>query len=169
MYNQSLTVGNRSVFLFVCLFQGWQLLNCRVYAAEWMVNWKGYGRPIYFKEPSQHCNWMAKQGVISEMMEKLVEWLAGETEVLGENLPPVPLCPPQTPHAAAVGSQRLTAWATAWPTTQFFPDVITSDSIFHGSQKHISLNSNLLYLLPSTFKILFHILFKRKLRVSILV
>jgi hypothetical protein len=35
---------------------------------------------------------------------------------------PVPLCPSQTPHAAwtrnlaaAVGSQRLTAWATAWP------------------------------------------------------
>jgi hypothetical protein len=35
---------------------------------------------------------------------------------------PVPLCPPQTPHAArtrtraaAVGSQRLTAWATARP------------------------------------------------------
>jgi hypothetical protein len=37
-------------------------------------------------------------------------------------LAPVPLCPPQTPHgartgtrAAAVGSQRLTAWATARP------------------------------------------------------
>jgi hypothetical protein len=36
---------------------------------------------------------------------------------------PVPLCPPQTPHAArtrtragAVGSQRLTASATAWPS-----------------------------------------------------
>jgi hypothetical protein len=35
---------------------------------------------------------------------------------------PVPLCPPQTPHvartrtrAAAVGSQRLTAWAAARP------------------------------------------------------
>jgi hypothetical protein len=35
---------------------------------------------------------------------------------------PVPLCPPQTPHAArtrtraaAVGNQRLTAWATARP------------------------------------------------------
>jgi hypothetical protein len=35
---------------------------------------------------------------------------------------PVPLCPPQTPHAtrtrtraAAVGSQRLTAWTTARP------------------------------------------------------
>jgi hypothetical protein len=27
----------------------------------------------------------------------------------------VPLCPPQTPHAAAVESQRLTAWATARP------------------------------------------------------
>jgi hypothetical protein len=41
---------------------------------------------------------------------------------------PVPLCPPQTPHAArtrnraaAVGSQRLTAWATARP-----PPFITS-------------------------------------------
>jgi hypothetical protein len=48
------------------------------------------------------------------MMEKLVEWLAGEIEVLGENLPP-----PQFPlaaRAAAVGSQRLTAWATARPT-----------------------------------------------------
>jgi hypothetical protein len=51
------------------------------------------------------------------MMEKLVELLAGETEVLGENLPPaqVPLCAPQTPHvsrmqtrAAAMGSQGLT-------------------------------------------------------------
>jgi hypothetical protein len=30
------------------------------------------------------------------MMEKLVEWLAGESEVLGENLPPVPLYPPQS-------------------------------------------------------------------------
>jgi hypothetical protein len=35
---------------------------------------------------------------------------------------PVPLCPPQTPHAtqtrtqaATVGSQRLTTWATAQP------------------------------------------------------
>jgi hypothetical protein len=38
---------------------------------------------------------------------------------------PVPLCPPQIPHAArtrtraaAVGSQRLTAWATARPLVQ---------------------------------------------------
>jgi hypothetical protein len=50
------------------------------------------------------------------MMEKLVKLLAGETEVLGENVPQVPLCPPQTPHAArtrtraaAVGCQGLTA------------------------------------------------------------
>jgi hypothetical protein len=54
------------------------------------------------------------------MMEKLVEWLPGETEVLGENLPQCRFVPPQTPQAArtrtravAVGSQRLTAWATA--------------------------------------------------------
>jgi hypothetical protein len=32
-------------------------------------------------------------------VEQLVEWeLAGETEVLGGNLPPLPLCPPQIPH-----------------------------------------------------------------------
>jgi hypothetical protein len=57
------------------------------------------------------------------MMEKLVEWwLARETEVLEKKPAPVPLCPPQTPHsartrtrAAAVGSQQLTAWATARP------------------------------------------------------
>jgi hypothetical protein len=56
------------------------------------------------------------------MMEKLVEWLAVEAEVLRGKPAPVPLCPPQTPHAAgtrtrpaAVGSQRLTAWATARP------------------------------------------------------
>jgi hypothetical protein len=57
------------------------------------------------------------------MMEKVVEWwLAGETEILGRKPAPVPLCPPQTPHAArtwtcaaAVGNQWLTAWAMAWP------------------------------------------------------
>jgi hypothetical protein len=55
-------------------------------------------------------------------IEKLVEWLAGETENTRKKPAPVPLCPPQTPHAtgtrtrtATVGSQQLTAWATAWP------------------------------------------------------
>jgi hypothetical protein len=52
----------------------------------------------------------------------LVEWrFAGETEVLGENLPQHQLCPPQIPRdqtrvwtqTAAVISQRLTAWAMA--------------------------------------------------------
>jgi hypothetical protein len=40
---------------------------------------------------------------------------------------PVPLCPPNTPHAArtrtraaAVGSQRLTAWATARPMSSWY-------------------------------------------------
>jgi hypothetical protein len=32
---------------------------------------------------------------------------------------PVPLCPPQTPHAAWTRSQRLTAWAMAWPPSCF--------------------------------------------------
>jgi hypothetical protein len=52
------------------------------------------------------------------IMEQLMQWrLAGETRVLEENLPP------QIPHdltwvwtqAATMGSQRLTAWATAQP------------------------------------------------------
>jgi hypothetical protein len=56
-------------------------------------------------------------------VEQSVEWLARETEVLAESLPPVPLCPSQIPHdlsrvwtrAATVVSQRLTAWAMALP------------------------------------------------------
>jgi hypothetical protein len=58
-------------------------------------------------------------------VEQSVEWeFAGETEVLRESLPQYHLlCPQQIPHdltwtrirAAAVGSQRLTAWAMEQP------------------------------------------------------
>jgi hypothetical protein len=49
--------------------------------------------------------------------------LTGENRQLGEKPVPVPLCPPQTPHAltrdrtraSAVKSRRLTAWAMARP------------------------------------------------------
>jgi hypothetical protein len=56
------------------------------------------------------------------MMEKSVEWLAGEIEVLGENLSQwrfvhhKPYMPARTrTRAAAMETQRLTAWATARP------------------------------------------------------
>jgi hypothetical protein len=71
------------------------------------------------------------------IVEQLVEWrLAGETEVLGENLPPTPLCPPQIPHnqtrartrAAAVGSQRLTAWAMARPIPVYVYQMVKSET-----------------------------------------
>jgi hypothetical protein len=56
------------------------------------------------------------------IVEQLAEWrLAGETEVLGENMPQRHFVHHKIPHdqtqartpAAAVGSQRLTAWAMA--------------------------------------------------------
>jgi hypothetical protein len=54
---------------------------------------------------------------------------------------PMSLCPPQTPHAArtrtravAVGSQRLTAWATARPHT----DVYEAET-FYQTPCHTSL------------------------------
>jgi hypothetical protein len=53
------------------------------------------------------------------IVEQLVEWgLAGETEVLGENLPQrhfVHKIPHDQTRAAAMESQRLTAWAMARP------------------------------------------------------
>jgi hypothetical protein len=58
------------------------------------------------------------------IVDQLVEWrLAGETEVLGGNLPRRHSVhhksrmarPGFEPRAAAVGSQRLTAWAMARP------------------------------------------------------
>jgi hypothetical protein len=58
------------------------------------------------------------------IVEQLVEWrLAGETEVLGETLPQANFVhhkshmtrPELEPRTAAVGNQRLTAWAMARP------------------------------------------------------
>jgi hypothetical protein len=64
-------------------------------------------------------------------VEQCVECLAGETELLGENLHPVLHCPPQIPRdltqawtqAATVGSRWLTAWAMTWPTLGSYTDV----------------------------------------------
>jgi hypothetical protein len=63
---------------------------------------------------------------------------------------PVPLCPPQTPHAArmrtraaAVGRQRLTAWATARPIQG--PKQI--------STRHISEGKNHFYIMFSILNI----------------
>jgi hypothetical protein len=63
------------------------------------------------------------------IVEKLVEWkLAGETEVLGENLPQRHFVHPKShmtrpgapTRAPAVGSQRLTAWTMARPLYAYY-------------------------------------------------
>jgi hypothetical protein len=66
-----------------------------------------------------------------------VELLGRETDGLGENLAPVPLYPPQIPHdltqAAAVGRQRLTVRARAWPSMfsllSLLPEVAGNSSL----------------------------------------
>jgi hypothetical protein len=85
------------------------------------------------------------------VMKNLVEWrLAGETEVLGENWAPVPLCPPQIPLdqtrartlAAAVGSQRLTAGAMARPGS---PLKCRSASYFENGNRKFLRNFGKIY------------------------
>jgi hypothetical protein len=56
------------------------------------------------------------------MMEKLVEWLAGEIEVVGENLPQCcfvhhkpHMLPGREPELQRREASDLTAWATARP------------------------------------------------------
>jgi hypothetical protein len=44
------------------------------------------------------------------MIEKLVEWLAGEAEVLGENLPPMPFSPPQITYALSGSEPGPPRW-----------------------------------------------------------
>jgi hypothetical protein len=69
-----------------------------------------------------------------------VEWnWHGKTELLGEKPVPVPLCPPQIPHAptrdrtgvSAVGGRLLTAWAMARP----LENKVRSASSYLRSQK----------------------------------
>jgi hypothetical protein len=76
------------------------------------------------------------------IVEKLVEWrLAGETEVLGENLPQRHFVhhkshmtrPLARTRTAAVGSQRLTAWAMARPR-HFVLDEVQYN--FSAKEKH---------------------------------
>jgi hypothetical protein len=61
---------------------------------------------------------------------------------------PVPICPPQTPHAtrtrtraAAVGSQRLPAWATARPHALLTPNRSWSSANFIYLQRLQSISN----------------------------
>jgi hypothetical protein len=87
------------------------------------LNWYSEGVESKVHSPLRPLLGLLCQPRVIMIMDKLVEWLAGETEVLGENLPQCrfvhhkPHMPARSrTRAAAVGSQRLTAWATARPT-----------------------------------------------------
>jgi hypothetical protein len=75
------------------------------------------------------------------IMEKLVEWFAGETEVLGENLPPCRFVY-HKPHMLPVrepGKPASNRWATARPSTKLLSPLKAlamegderSNSLFH--------------------------------------
>jgi hypothetical protein len=77
------------------------------------------------------------------MIEKLVEWLAGETEVLEENPPHWRFVRHKTHMpartrtlATAVGSRRLTAWATAGLNVVFLSVCTQTENPRHFNVKH---------------------------------
>jgi hypothetical protein len=76
------------------------------------------------------AHWLLDLLYLPQMMsvEQSVEWVTGETEVLGEKPAPVPLCPPQSPHdltsATVAGSQWLTTWAMAQPREKMACDTL---------------------------------------------
>jgi hypothetical protein len=76
----------------------------------WWVGWDW----VYSVRRSLFVLWW-----IMMRVEQSVKWLAGETEVPGENLSQCHFIHHKSltcarTRAAAVGSQRLTAWASAW-------------------------------------------------------
>jgi hypothetical protein len=100
-------------WVICCSFQSCSLFFLNSHSGRWSPRWVHSAR-----SPLNGLLYLPR---VIMMMENLVEWkFAGETKVLGENLP---LCPPQIPldqtrartRVAAVGSQRLTAWAMERP------------------------------------------------------
>jgi hypothetical protein len=98
----------------------WYYFFFNLHSGGWSPNWVHLAR-----QPLTGLLYLLR---VIVRMENLVEWMAGETEVLGRKPAPTPLCPSQIPldqtwdwtRAAAVGSQRLTASAMARPTTWYY-------------------------------------------------
>jgi hypothetical protein len=100
-------------------------------------------------------NGLSCQPRVIMIMEKSVEWLAGETEVLGENLPQCRFVLQKTPHAAhtwtraaAVGSQHLTA------ELRYGPDVplpCCCNNLCSSSNTYTVVPSELLCLLMMAY------------------
>jgi hypothetical protein len=105
------------------------LLFClNISAFLFLVQWGVESNWVHSALQPQIC--LLCQPRVIMMMEKLVEMMIGRGNwSTRRKSAPVPLCPPQTPHtartqtrAAAVGSQRLSAWATARPNIlAYFP------------------------------------------------
>jgi hypothetical protein len=82
-----------------------------------------------------------------------MEWnWQGKTEVLGEKLVPVPLCPPQIPHGpirnrtwvSAVSGRRITARAMARPIFDLDSNMVILKNLFVPTVKQSSWSHSLL-------------------------
>jgi hypothetical protein len=81
-------------------------------------------------------------------MENLVEWIGRGNQSTWRKPAPAPLCPPQIPldqtrartRAAAVGSQRLTAWAMVRPQIELGRRIVVKATAwaFHLDSSDIS-------------------------------
>jgi hypothetical protein len=135
------SVGHPVQYLFICSSTNWSnILDLPNITSTSPVRlWSPPSLPFFFQIRIMrvesiwvHSTLRPPVGLLCQprvimMMDSLVEWwLAGETQVLGENLPQCHFVhhklhmPARTrTRAAAVGSQRLTAWAPSLQSSRY--------------------------------------------------
>jgi hypothetical protein len=87
------------------LNEKYHLGDLRIEGRPFFLLWWGETEPNCYVGPLIGLLYQPQMSV-----EQLVEGeMSGDTEVLGENLPPMPLCPPQIPHDLTWARTRAAA------------------------------------------------------------